>query len=87
MATDDAIPWISTGLNARRPPASSGPTATRPDGVPIADGADNQQISDRLVISPKTVSNYISSIFNKLQVADRANAIIKARRAGLGTDA
>ncbi len=53
----------------------------------IADGADNQQISDRLVISPKTVSNYISSIFNKLQVADRANAIIKARRAGLGTDA
>lgn len=53
----------------------------------IADGADNQQISDRLVISPKTVSNYISSIFNKLQVADRANAIIKARRAGLGSDA
>lgn len=52
--------------------------------VMIADGADNQQIADRLVISPKTVSNYISSIFGKLQVADRANAIIKARRAGLG---
>lgn len=51
----------------------------------IAGGADNQQIADQLVISPKTVSNHISSIFNKLQVADRANAIIKAREAGLGS--
>ncbi len=51
----------------------------------IAQGADNQQISQILVISPKTVSNHISNIFNKLQVADRANAIIKARLAGLGT--
>lgn len=51
----------------------------------IAQGVDNQQIADSLVISPKTVSNHISSIFNKLQVADRANAIIKARQAGLGS--
>jgi DNA-binding NarL/FixJ family response regulator len=50
----------------------------------IAQGADNQQISEILVISPKTVSNHISNIFSKLQVADRANAIIKAREAGLG---
>jgi DNA-binding NarL/FixJ family response regulator len=52
----------------------------------IAQGADNQHISDSLVISLKTVSNHISSIFNKLQVADRANAIIKARQAGLGSN-
>lgn len=51
----------------------------------IAQGADNQRISETLVISPKTVSNHISNIFNKLQVADRANAIIKARAAGLGS--
>ena len=53
----------------------------------IAEGTDNPQIARALVISPKTVSNHISSIFNKLQVADRANAIIKARHAGLGAGA
>jgi DNA-binding NarL/FixJ family response regulator len=50
----------------------------------IAQGANNQQISRRLHITVKTVSNHISSIFNKLQVADRAQAIVKARQAGLG---
>jgi DNA-binding NarL/FixJ family response regulator len=50
----------------------------------IAQGENNQVIADRLALSPKTVRNYISSIFAKLQVADRAQAIIKARDAGLG---
>jgi DNA-binding NarL/FixJ family response regulator len=36
-----------------------------------------------LVISGKTVSNHITSIFNKLQVLDRAEAIRRAREAGL----
>lgn len=49
----------------------------------IAEGKSNTEIADRLVISMKTVSNHISSIFNKLQVADRAQAIVKARDAGL----
>ena len=43
--------------------------------------------SIRLHISEKTVSNHISNIFAKLQVADRAQAIIRAREAGLGQDA
>ena len=38
----------------------------------------------KLVISMKTVSNHITNIFSKLQVADRAQAIIRARDAGLG---
>lgn len=50
----------------------------------IASGDNNQTIASRLCISPKTVSNHISSIFDKLQVADRAQAIIKAREAGMG---
>jgi DNA-binding NarL/FixJ family response regulator len=50
----------------------------------IAKGLTNSAIADRLVISPKTVRNYITEIFSKLQVADRAQAIIRARDAGLG---
>lgn len=50
----------------------------------IAAGANNQEIARCLHISAKTVSNHISNIFGKLQVADRAQAIVKARQAGLG---
>jgi len=50
----------------------------------IAHGDNNQTIARRLNISGKTVSNHISNIFSKLEVADRAQAIIKAREAGLG---
>ena len=50
----------------------------------IARGMSNQQIVDRLVISPKTVRNHISNIFSKLQVRDRAEAVVRAREAGLG---
>jgi DNA-binding NarL/FixJ family response regulator len=50
----------------------------------IACGLNNHEIAAQLNITVKTVSNHISSIFSKLQVADRAQAIIKAREAGLG---
>ncbi len=50
----------------------------------IAQGDNNQEIARHLHISAKTVSNHISNIFSKLQVADRAQAIVKARQAGLG---
>ncbi len=50
----------------------------------IAQGLANNEIGARLHITSKTVSNHISSIFNKLQVADRAQAIVKARESGLG---
>jgi DNA-binding NarL/FixJ family response regulator len=51
----------------------------------IAQGENNQEIAQQLHISAKTVSNHISNVFNKLQVADRAQAIVKARQAGLGS--
>ncbi len=50
----------------------------------IAQGHPNPSIAKQLHLSPKTVGNYVSNIFTKLQVADRAQAIIRAREAGLG---
>lgn len=50
----------------------------------IAQGLNNAEIARRFVLSPKTVRNHISNIFAKLHVADRAQAIIRARDAGLG---
>lgn len=50
----------------------------------IAGGHDNADIADRLFLSPKTIRNHVSIIFSKLQVADRAQAIVRAREAGMG---
>ena len=50
----------------------------------MAQGVSNKAIAEKLVISMKTVSNHITNIFSKLQVADRAQAILRARDAGLG---
>ncbi len=52
----------------------------------IAQGHSNAKIAARLYLSPKTVGNHISHIFTKLQVADRAHAIIRAREVGLGRE-
>jgi DNA-binding NarL/FixJ family response regulator len=51
----------------------------------LADGLPNATIAARIGIAPKTVANTVSTIFNKLQVADRAQAIVRARNAGLGS--
>ena len=50
----------------------------------LAAAMPNSMIATRLGLSPKTVANHLSSIFTKLQVADRAQAILRARDAGLG---
>ena len=50
----------------------------------VAAGCTNLQIARRLVVSDKTVRNHVSNIFTKLDVTDRATAIVRARDAGLG---
>ncbi|HEY8588643.1 MAG TPA: response regulator transcription factor [Naasia sp.] len=72
---------------------TGGPTATPfPDLTPreleildlLADGRTNAEIAQTLFLSLKTVKNHLTSIFAKLQVADRAQAAVRARQAGLG---
>jgi DNA-binding NarL/FixJ family response regulator len=50
----------------------------------IARGRANGQIAEQLVLSTKTVRNHVSSIFTKMQVVNRAQAIVRAREAGIG---
>ena len=50
----------------------------------IAAGVSNKSIARRLFLNEKTVRNHVSNIFSKLHVADRSQAIVKAREAGLG---
>jgi pimeloyl-ACP methyl ester carboxylesterase/DNA-binding CsgD family transcriptional regulator len=51
----------------------------------VARGLANDQIAERLGIASKTVRNQVSALFDKLGVTSRAQAIVKAREAGLGT--
>src|ERR671911_195448 len=52
----------------------------------VAQGKSNQEIARQLFVSLKTVRNHVSNILVKLQVADRAQAVIRARDAGIGQD-
>lgn len=50
----------------------------------IAAGRSNAEIGQRLAIAPKTVRNHVANVLNKLEVADRSQAIVRAREAGMG---
>jgi DNA-binding NarL/FixJ family response regulator len=52
----------------------------------VAQGKSNREIARQLFVSLKTVRNHVSNILLKLQVADRAQAVIRARDAGMGRD-
>jgi DNA-binding NarL/FixJ family response regulator len=52
----------------------------------VAQGKSNQQIARQLFVSLKTVRNHVSNILLKLQVADRTQAVIRARDAGMGCE-
>ena len=99
VADGEAIfgPEITRRLTAML--AASGQDRTAPHPFPsltereheiltlMAGGLTNAAIASRLYLSPKTVRNYVSSIFTKLHVTDRPQAIVRAREAGLGKEA
>lgn len=77
---------------------AAAPPSTLPNGLPdltdrerqvlelLAQGRSNPEIARQLHLSSKTVANHLSAVFGKLQVADRAQALLRARKAGLGED-
>jgi DNA-binding NarL/FixJ family response regulator len=50
----------------------------------MARGLDNRRIARELVLSDKTVRNHVSNVMTKLDAADRSEAVLRARNAGLG---
>ncbi|GAA0376706.1 hypothetical protein Acor_31350 [Acrocarpospora corrugata] len=50
----------------------------------LASGKSNADIARILFLSLKTVKNHLTNVFAKLQAADRAQAVVRARQAGLG---
>jgi DNA-binding NarL/FixJ family response regulator len=79
------IEFFAAPRQARIPPAFPELTERELEVLDhIAAGRSNPDISQDLALSPKTVRNHVSNIFAKLQVADRAQAIVRARDAGLG---
>lgn len=94
MAAGEAI--FSAGVAKRVLGFLSGPPVVVSEAFPqltarerdtldlLTGGLSNAAIADRLRVAPKTVANNLSSIFAKLQVADRNQAIVRARDAGLG---
>jgi DNA-binding NarL/FixJ family response regulator len=79
------INYFST-LNPSGPPRAFPELTDREDEILtlVARGHSNEEIAQQLFLSIKTVRNHVSHIFLKLQVADRAQAVIRAREAGLG---
>lgn len=80
--------FLTTGVDRATPTASQFPELTAREREILdllADGHANADIARTLFLSPKTVRNVVSSVYVKLQVADRAQAVVRARQAGLGT--
>jgi DNA-binding NarL/FixJ family response regulator len=87
-------PTIAERLIAYLSGAAAGPAQAFPELTErerevlelIARGESNARIARELGISQKTVRNHVSNVFTKLRVVDRAQAIVKAREAGLGVE-
>jgi DNA-binding NarL/FixJ family response regulator len=78
------LAWFSRGGQASPAPFPELTEREREILDLVARGLTNAAIAHRLVVSDKTVRNHVSNVFAKLHVADRAQAVARARDAGLG---
>ncbi|ADP84723.1 response regulator [Pseudofrankia inefficax] len=79
------LAWFATGGRSALAPFPELTDREREILDLVARGLTNPAIARRLFLSDKTVRNHVSNVFAKLQVADRAEAVARARDAGLGT--
>lgn len=88
------VPWLADSDDSEAPEEQTGAVMTleRPGPLTprelqilgyIKEGYSNKQIADRLGISDQTVKNHMTAILNKLGVADRTAAVVKALREGI----
>jgi pimeloyl-ACP methyl ester carboxylesterase/DNA-binding CsgD family transcriptional regulator len=87
---DEVRAFLAADGGARHGPPAAAPfadlTAREREVLELlARGLANDEIAERLGITPKTVRNQVSALFDKLGVSSRSQAIVKAREAGLGT--
>ena len=85
---------VGTGVSAA-PAAEAEPVEERVDAAPeltprevqilqmLADGCSPHEVAERLVISPKTVRNHLTKVYDKLSVNSRSQAIVEALRYGM----
>jgi len=81
---------IASRMLARAPAPPAGPLTGQEDLTTrerevldlLAEGSSNRQIARALGVSLKTVQNHVSRILDKLQAADRTQAVLRAREAG-----
>jgi DNA-binding NarL/FixJ family response regulator len=78
--------FATPALSAPPPPFATLTAREREVLAELALGRRNPEIAARLFLSPKTVRNHVSNILGKLQVTDRAQAIVRAREAGFGKE-
>ena len=78
------LAWFARGGAARGQSLPRAHRAGAGDPRLVARGLTNAAIARRLVVSDKTVRNHVSNVFGKLHVADRAEAVARARDAGMG---
>jgi pimeloyl-ACP methyl ester carboxylesterase/DNA-binding CsgD family transcriptional regulator len=85
--TDDGAATLGSAATEARLPDYADLTLREREVLELlAQGYRNQEIAQKLVLTPKTVRNYISIIFGKLGVHSRGEAIVRAREAGFGHD-
>jgi DNA-binding NarL/FixJ family response regulator len=78
--------WFAAGPSSHEVPFPQLTDRERTILDAVASGMGNAQIGQRLFLSTKTVANNVSNILTKLQLTQRAEAIVRAREAGLGRE-
>ena len=78
--TSKLIAELNTGSRHETPSTPDNPLSAREQEVLqlMAEGIGNREIADRLFVSEKTVKNHVTSIFRKLDVSDRTQAVVQA---------